>query len=466
VLQYYKQRNQGFFHEGGIIMKFKKIMLLITVVLTASFLAACAGGGGATGGTTPGDAPAAAADEEVTLRISWWGNQLRNDTTLAWLDYYSEQHPGVRFEAEFTDWSGYWDRLATQAAAGNLPDIIQQDIAFITQYWARGLLVNLTDMSNRGYLDISEVPSSILASGSFEGDLFALCIGVNARAIIYDIDVMEAAGVEFSDRPTYQELMDLSAIIFEATGVRGDTPTEVGPLQLMARSVGELIYDVDADGNNIIGASHNTVLRYFRQVYDTINSPWATTVEQRQDAIGVGLEASHLPTGVTWLTFPGGSNQLAAFQAATDNRLGITFAPALNYGATHEFMYLRPSQFFSITTTSQHQELAAQVICHFTNSEGAQLLLLAERGVPVNPRMADFVRPHLDPVQQTIFEYIARVTEVATPMDPPQPNGSAEANRLLVDLTEMVQFGMISYAEATDRFIPEANAILAVHQDD
>jgi multiple sugar transport system substrate-binding protein len=327
-------------------------------------------------------------------------------------------------------------------------------------------MASLTDLSNRGYIDVSEVPQSILASGSFEGDLYALTIGVNARAIFYNLDVMEEAGVSWSARPTYRELMEHSAQIFDVTGVRGDTPALIGPLQMMARNVGELIYDVDANGNNIIGASEETVLNHFRQIYDTIITPWSLTVEQRQDAIGVGLEADHLPTGRSWLMFPGGSNQLAAVQAATDARLGITFFPGIDHGATHEHMYLRPSQFFSIAATSRHQEEAARVICHFTNSEGAQLHLMAERGVPVNPRMADFIRPHLDPVQQVIFEYIARVTEIATPVDPPQPNGAAEVNRLLEDLTDMIRFGMISYTEATNRFIPEANAILAVHQDD
>ena len=444
-------------------MKKSSIIFTGLALILMLALAACAGGGG----TAPaGGGGAAAADEQITIRISWWGNQLRNDTTQAWLNYYSEQNPHVRFEAEFTDWGGYWDRLATQAAAGNLPDIIQQDLAFITQYWARGLLVNLTDMSNRGYLDLSGVPDVILQAGSFDGDVFALCIGVNARAIFYNADAMAEAGVSWSERPTYAEIMEHSARIFDVTGIRGDTPSNHLSLYMMARNVGERFFDLDANGNNIIGASEETVLRYFRQVDATINSPWSLTVEQRQDNIGVGLEADHLPTGRSWLMFPGGSNQLAAVQAATDANIGITFFPSIGADARYEHMYLRPSQFFSITTTSNHQEEAARVISHFTNNDAAQLHLMAERGVPVNTAVAERLRPNLDPVQQEIFAYVARVTEIATPMDPPMPTGAGEANRLLEDLTELLQFGMISYTEAAQRFIPEANAILAVHQED
>jgi len=450
-------------------MKFKKILVLvIAVVVMTGILASCAGGTGGGGGAaatpTAGETPAAAGDEAITLRISWWGNQLRNETTLAFLDAYTELNPHVTFEAEFTDWGGYWDRLATQAAAGNLPDIIQQDYGYIAQYHARGLLANLTELYTAGYMDVSEVPESVLTLGRFGGDLYALCIGVNAVAIFYNIDAAEAAGVSWSERPSYQELMEFSAAVFDATGIRGDTPGGMGGLQMMARDVGEFVYDVDASGNNIVGASEATVLRFFNQIYTTINMPWSLTVEQRQDAIGVGLEADHLPTGRSWVMFPGGSNQLAAVQAATEDRIGINFYPR-TAEFTHEAMYLRPSQFFSIASTSQHIQESARVLDFYTNDGSAQLHLMAERGVPVNPRMAEYLRPHLDPVQQTIFEYIARVTEIGTPFDPPFPNGAAEANRLLDDLVDLIRFGQMTPEVATARWIPEANDILAVHQD-
>jgi multiple sugar transport system substrate-binding protein len=45
-----------------------------------------------------------------------------------------QKNPNVKINVEFTDWTGYWDKLSAMAAGGNLPDIIQQDYAYITQW--------------------------------------------------------------------------------------------------------------------------------------------------------------------------------------------------------------------------------------------------------------------------------------------------------------------------------------------
>ena len=75
--------------------------------------------------------------------------------------------------------------------------------------------------------------------------------------------------------------------------------------------------------------------------------------------------------------------------------------------------------------------------------------------------MADYLEPKLDPVQQRVFAYIAEVTKVAVPFDPPQPNGSNEVNKLLDDLTDLVRYGEFTAEDAAARFLPEANDILA-----
>jgi multiple sugar transport system substrate-binding protein len=105
-------------------------------------------------------------------------------------------------------------------------------------------------------------------------------------------------------------------------------------------------------------------------------------------------------------------------------------------------------------------EEAARIIDYFTNSERAQDLLQAERGVPVCSKMAEYLRPQLSDVQQRVFAYISEVTKVAVPFDPPQPNGSTEVNKLLDDLTDLVRYGEISPEDAAARFLPEAQDIL------
>ena len=417
-----------------------------TALLLAVLLGICLSAGGFAEGEP----------KEITIRIAWWGNQLRNDGTVAMLNAYMEENPHVKIEAEFTDWSGYWDKLATQAASNNLPDIIQQDYMYIAQYHAKGQLASLTEQIEAGNLNVDDVSESILATGTFDGKLYALCAGVNAVGMLYNTNLAKEAGVEIPLRLTYQDVMDLNAKVYEATGVRGMTPAGGGSIQMMCRDVGELYLDPET---NTVGASKETVLKYFKQVKATIDSEWAVSVDVMQEDTTAGVENSSLSTRKSWNFYPGGSNQMAAYEAPMDDTLGMTMYPTVA-DATQESMYLRPSQFFSITSSSEHKEEAARIIDYFTNSERAQDILQAERGVPVSSKMADYLRPQLSDVQQRVFAFIAEVTKVAVPFDPPQPNGTNEVNKLLDDLTDLVRYGEISPEDAAARFLPEAQNIL------
>ena len=59
------------------------------------------------------------AQESVTLRISWWGSQTRHDRTLAAIELFESQNPGVKIEPEYMSWGDYWIRMATLMAASS-----------------------------------------------------------------------------------------------------------------------------------------------------------------------------------------------------------------------------------------------------------------------------------------------------------------------------------------------------------
>ena len=88
-------------------------------ILAASLLL---GGLAACGPNAPGGS---GASDGAALRFAWWGNAKRDELTKTALETYSAAHDGAAVSPETTDWSSYWDKLATQVAGGDVPDVLQ-----------------------------------------------------------------------------------------------------------------------------------------------------------------------------------------------------------------------------------------------------------------------------------------------------------------------------------------------------
>lgn len=77
------------------------------------------------------------------MRAVWWGNAQRTATTEEALAAFTTAHPGTTVASEPTEWGGYWDKLATQLAAHDAPDLVQMDEKYLLEYVQRGALASL-----------------------------------------------------------------------------------------------------------------------------------------------------------------------------------------------------------------------------------------------------------------------------------------------------------------------------------
>ena len=125
----------------------KRAAALGLAAVMAMSMAGCGNSGSKTqgdtasaGSTASGNASAdtgatgsEASGEPVTLKITWWGGQGRHDYTQKLLDVYTASHPNITFETMPSGWDGYFDKLATQAASGSMPDIVQMDYLYLRQ---------------------------------------------------------------------------------------------------------------------------------------------------------------------------------------------------------------------------------------------------------------------------------------------------------------------------------------------
>src|SRR5690606_34188528 len=122
---------------------------------------------------------------------------------------------GLTISAEPGDWSGYWDKLATQVASGDSPDVIQMDEGYLAEYSSRDILL---DLSTTG-LDTSAFDESALEAGRVDGGLYAVNAGVNAPVLLANPDVFAAAGVDMPDDTTWtwDDLVDIAVRISQGT---------------------------------------------------------------------------------------------------------------------------------------------------------------------------------------------------------------------------------------------------------
>lgn len=137
------------------------------ILVTSIFLSACVSSNSeSTSVSAKGE-----SESKKTISIYWWGNQVRNDLTQKVVELYMKENPDIEIKAEFTDWSGYWDKLAASTTGGNMPDIIQMDYSYLTQYADSGQLAALDQYIENGLINTSDVADSVIDSGTINGKM-------------------------------------------------------------------------------------------------------------------------------------------------------------------------------------------------------------------------------------------------------------------------------------------------------
>src|SRR5690606_37699340 len=131
-------------------------------------------------------------DEQITLRYAWWGSDFRHEANQELIEMFEEEHPNIDIVPDFTDWSSYWDKLATAVAGGDTPDIMHQEERYLREYSSRGVLADLSQYD----IATDPIDDTILASGEADGGLYGLVNGVNVYSVLANPRVFEDAGVE------------------------------------------------------------------------------------------------------------------------------------------------------------------------------------------------------------------------------------------------------------------------------
>jgi multiple sugar transport system substrate-binding protein len=399
--------------------------------------------------------------ENNYMRLTWWGNTVRDERTLKVINLYQSKNPGVTIDTETTGWGTYWDKVNTQAASGSMADLMQQDFSYIGQWAGRNQLADLTPYTEDGTIDVSHISEAALSSGRLNGKLYGISMGTNAFGIAYDPAVLAKAGIPAIDSKnwTLKDFERIATTIYEKTGVQtipfGGTTDPRPILENLIRQTGDSLFSADGKA---LGFTDTTVLEEFMNLQLRLLAK-NVLVPIDEAFIQVSIEEDPFSRGKSWIQFIW-SNQFTATANGAARPIDLMFVPRIEQ-FQRPGTFLKPSQFFSITAKAANPVLAAKVFNFFLNDIEANDILMAERGIPIPDDVRDHLYTKVDDNMKVSFAFVTAATEYSSLIDPPDPAAAGEVGNVLRDIEVQILNKTISTEEGVSRFMTRANKILS-----
>jgi multiple sugar transport system substrate-binding protein len=154
-----------------------------------------------------------AAPETVTIRyVSWPGMAYEDSERAELLDPFEAENPGVKVELELIPYGDCWQKLATLAAAGDMPDFFSMCALKYADFLPKGVLLDLepfitTLNKDDYYFSLAE----ILRAESDDPNLYAIPFRGVITAMAINQTAFAEAGEEWPDKDwTWDDVLEVA----------------------------------------------------------------------------------------------------------------------------------------------------------------------------------------------------------------------------------------------------------------
>lgn len=401
--------------------------------------------------------PATNADGQVEIRFTWWGSDARVKITTAAIAAFEAANPGIKIKPEYGDWSGYWDKLATQTAGNDTPDVIQMDEKYIAEYSSRGALLDLSKQK----IDTTKLVADVMKSGENAAGRTGIPTGINAATIIANPKVFAAAGVPMPDDATWT-WADYKRTSAEVTakskpGIFGSTAysADQASLGVWLRQRGKEFYSPEGK-LGFAAADMEGWMTFLNELAEAKAIPPASQVIEEQAAT---LDQSATGTGKAALSF-WWSNQLPALEKAAGTELKILRYPTMTGNAADAKLWYKASMLWSASSRTKHPAEAAKFIDFLVNSTAAGDALLADRGVAINTDVRAAVAPKMKAADVRVLNFIDAIKDQLGPIPPATPKGAGAMEDIIKRYASEVMFKRQTPAEASGKAVEEMSGAL------
>ncbi|WP_248929556.1 ABC transporter substrate-binding protein [Paenibacillus hamazuiensis] len=444
----------------------KRKITLLSCVLSLAVASGCAGSGSGSGGAKDArkseaaqPAASSASKENVTLRFSWWGNEVRHKATIDVINLYMKKNPNVTIKAEYRGKSER-ELIATGLAGGSIADIVQLNPPWMEDFTRNSdFFVDFNTKKN--LIDLSGIdPQFLKENGVFNNKLVGLPMGVNATIGIMNKTVADKFGIPSSldTKWTWDDFYKY-----------GKTVNQKDPESYMLNmDIGSMVefvlkrYIVQKTGKHMIGDDYSLgftrddlaeALTYINKLYtDKVAIP-ASDAQVFNDAA---------QTNPKWIN--GKAVMVFSWTSTVSpytNGVKGEFVPIalpVREGAKNTALIVKPPQVVAVSNRSKHIDEAVKFVNFFLNDIEANKILKDTRSISAVKPVADAVGADklYDPVVLKGHEY--GMKNMGLGDNGPTTNG--EIIEVLENAVEIVAYPNANINKVTDDSMKLINDIV------
>ncbi|MCW2505740.1 MAG: ABC-type sugar transport system, periplasmic component [Actinomycetia bacterium] len=403
---------------------------LLAAVLAAGTVSACGQ-----------DSGSGASSGPVTLRFSWWGSDVRAGLTTKAIKEFEAKHKNITVQTDYAAYPAYWQKMATETAGGNAPDVIQMDYRYVTEYGKRHVLADLGKQSK--VLPLGDLEPAIAKSGTVDGKVLSVPFGQNTSSIAVDTTALGKLSIKpYTGGGSWADFAAWAKSVHDKSGGKVYGVSDMGYaediFELWLRQSGKSLYD----DSGKIAFTKDDIVTFWTLWQGMVKSGAATPAAISNQYDGTAAKSA-LVQGKSAAEFIF-DNTLGATQKATKNTLALAAFPT---DGSNSGQYYKPTLLLSATAGSKHPAEAAELISFLINDEGAGKILGVDRGLPPNKNVAGAVTASLTGPDQVVVNYEKAVaSSLAKPPAAP-PKGDGQVKTAFQTVYQGVTSGKTSIAD-------------------
>lgn len=415
--------------------RMRLVIAASTAILMA--LAGCGAGNGNKAGNN--------ASGGSELRVAWAGDDSFTKAVNAALDAY-EKKDGIKTLREPADWSGYWDKLATQTANRNAPDVIYQVASQIPNYSSKNALLDLNTVG----IDLSNMDEGLKSFGAADGKLYGVVSAANTYTLITNKKILEQAGVTIPDGDyTWDDLAGYAKQIHDKTGLYGvnDGGGDLTLFVLWVRSRGHELYTDEGK----LAATKDDFTSWFKY-WDDLRKAGAVPPADVSAEGANNTSNEAFVAGKSAMTF-GWTQDYISRQSIVKDELDPKLTPN---DSKQPYLWMNAASMWAIPTTSTNQEAAAKTINFLINDDAAIEAQGLALGLPPTQKGRNMVKAKANDSEKKILDYMDTVAKVSKPLNRLWPAGFPQLRTKMAEQNEAIAFGSMSIDDGAQGMLDEA----------